>query len=130
MIPLMISDLVFIPNALSVIVLVGLFIVGLKEFRQGYISRIGIFLNAMLLWQIFYSVWNILPPWFQLYMNIGTVIAIIALISYINLIPLPTELYTVCYFAYGSITILILVGLFFSGIPIFGIQPTLQIPFK
>ncbi len=100
-----------LPKVVFLVGLVGVFVAGLAEFRQGHIGRPAIFINALLLWQIFYSAWNTLPNWFQLYLNTGTVVGLIAIIAYIPepKIKLPTKFYQFCYYAYGSFSIIAVV---------------------
>lgn len=110
----MLGSLIFLPKTISYIVLIGLFVAGILEFRQSFIGRVGIFLNSLLLWQIFYNSFYSLPSWFQWYLNIGTIAGIIALVAYIIGQSLPTEFYQICFIAYGSFSILIIVGLYFG----------------
>ena len=112
--PLMFGSLIILPKSVSYIVLIGLVVAGILEFRQSFIGRVGIFLNSMLLWQLFYSSFNSLPNWFQWYLNIGTIAGIIALVAYIIGQSLPSEFYQICFIAYGSISVLIAVGLYFG----------------
>ncbi|MDP2750274.1 MAG: hypothetical protein Q8O89_05580 [Nanoarchaeota archaeon] len=114
--PFMLGSLIILPKAISYIVLIVLLIAGIVEFRQGHIGRIGIFLNSILLWQIFYPTFNTLPSWFQWYLNIGTVIGVIALLAYFSRQSLPTIFYQVCFMGYGSISILIVSVLFIFGV--------------
>lgn len=86
--------------------MVILFVAGIAEFRQGHIGRLGIAGNAFLLWQVFFGVWDKLPDYFQWYLNVGTLVAVIALASYVLKERLPTEFYQVCYLAYGSFSVL------------------------
>jgi hypothetical protein len=104
----MTGSLILLPKSISYIVLIGLFIAGVAEIRQGHIGRIGIFLNSMFLWQIFYEQFQELPLWFQWYLNIGTILGLLAIISYILSESLPTEYYQFCFIAYGSISIIII----------------------
>ena len=108
-IPFMIESVVFIPNILSYLLLVGLLLVGIKEFRQGHIGRIGIVVNAFLLWQIFYGDWSKLPIIFQWYLNMGTILALVAIPSYLFRFKLPKEFYQIAFLGYGSISILIVI---------------------
>ena len=106
-IPFMIGGLVFIPKIISYIALAGLIIAGIAEFRQGHIGRLGIAGNAFLLWQIFFPVWATLPNWFQWYLNVGTILAVIAIPSYLFKFSLPTEFYKFAFIAYGSFSIIL-----------------------
>ncbi|MBI2654399.1 hypothetical protein HYX02_06355 [Candidatus Woesearchaeota archaeon] len=113
--PLMIETLIILPKSLSYIAMIGLVVAGIVEFRQSYIGRVGIFLNSLLLWQIFYHYFNNLPNWFQIYLNIGTIIGIIALVAYLSKESLPVEFYQISFLAYGSFSILIIAALWFGG---------------
>lgn len=106
-IPFMIGSLVFIPKIISYMALAGLIIAGIAEFRQGHIGRLGIAGNAFLLWQIFFPVWTTLPHWFQWYLNIGTILAVIAIPSYLFKFSLPTEFYKFAFIGYGSFSIIL-----------------------
>lgn len=116
----MLSQLVFLPPAASGLVLIGLLVFGIVEFRQGHIGRIGIFANSILLWQIFFASFSLLPSWLQIYLNIGTFIGIVALLAYAVGQKLPKEFYQVGFVLYGSFSILILVAMFLMGkVPVF-----------
>ena len=118
--PFMIDSLVFLPPSISMLALLGLLIAGIVEIRHGmWIGRPGITVNALLLWQIFYKSWTFLPEWFQWYLNIGTVVAIVSLGSYLLGESLPKEFYQITFILYGSISIIAVVWMaIFSGIPI------------
>ena len=106
-IPFMIEDLIFIPKIISYGTLILLVLFGIKEFRQGYIGRLGIAANAFLLWQIFYGDWSKLPSWFQWYLNISTILAIVGILSYLFKIRLRTNFYQIAFLGYGSLAVLI-----------------------
>ena len=108
-IPFMISQLIFIPKIISLLVLGGLILASIVEFRQGHIGKIAIAGNAFLLWQIFFSNWGGLPIWFQWYLNIGTILAVIAIPSYLFKKSLPTWFYQGAFILYGSISVIITV---------------------
>jgi len=103
----MIGTFIFVPKIISYIGLIGLIIAGIAEFRQGHIGRLGIAANAFLLWQIFFNVFTQLPIWFQWYLNIGTLFAIIAIPSYLFKFSLPKEFYQISFILYGSFSIII-----------------------
>jgi len=103
----MLSSLIVLPKSVSLIAMIILFVAGIAEYRQGHIGRVAIAGNAFLLWQIFFGVWEKLPDYFQWYLNLGTVVAVIAIASYITRESLPTEFYQFCYLAYGSFSVLI-----------------------
>jgi hypothetical protein len=103
----MLPSFIVLPKSVSLIVMVVLLVAGIAEYRQGHIGRIAIAGNAFLLWQIFFGVWEKLPNFFQWYLNLGTVVAVIAIISYVTRESLPTEFYQFCYFAYGSFSVLL-----------------------
>lgn len=106
-IPLMVGSLVFIPKVISYIALIGLVIAGIAEIRQGHIGRIGIAANAFLLWQIFFPIWSTIPNWFQWYLNVGTILAAIAIPSYLFRFSLPSEFYTFSFIGYGSFSVIL-----------------------
>jgi hypothetical protein len=110
--PLMFSGLVFVPTIVSYIALLILFIAGIAEYRQGHIGRIAITGNAFLLWQIFFIEWSNLLPFLQWYLNIGTILGVVAIISYLWKFSLPSKFYSFAYFGYGSFSIFIIT--FFS----------------
>ena len=103
----MTDGLIFIPKVISLLAIAGLVLFGIAEFRRGHIGRIAIAGNAFLLWQIFFSSWNALPNWFQWYLNIGTIFAIIAIPSYLFKESLPKEFYQVAFVLYGSVSVII-----------------------
>lgn len=107
---------VSIPKIIFLIGLIGILVAGFAEFRRGYIGRVAIFLNAILLWQIFYPAWDILPIWFQWYLNVGSIVGLIAIFSYFLKGHLITEFYKFCYFLYGSFSIIfaILIAVYFK----------------
>ena len=111
----MTEGLIFIPKVISLLAIIGLVLVGIAEFRKGHIGRIAIAGNAFLLWQIFFPSWDILPTWFQWYLNLGTIFAIIAVPSYLLKnsfrTSLPTEFYKIAYVLYGSFSILIAIAI-------------------
>jgi hypothetical protein len=109
----MVGSLILLPKSVSYIALILLLIAGVVEIRQGHIGRVGIFLNSMLLWQIFYEPFQTLPLWFQWYLNIGTILGVLALIAYFLHESLPTEFYQISFIAYGSISILVILLLVF-----------------
>ena len=116
----MVSGLVFVPKALSLLVLAGLIIAGIVELRHGsWIGRPALAANAFFLWQIFFPFWATLPGIVQIYLNLGTIIAAIALGSYLLGRSLPNEFYQVTFLGYGSISVIF--AIFFVatlGIPI------------
>jgi uncharacterized membrane protein len=109
MLPFMLETLVVIPKDFSSLAIIVLLLAGLVQYRQGHISRPAVVGNAFLLWQIFYADWNDLPSLLQLYLNIGTIIAVVALASYLLKESLPSEFYTFCYLFYGSVSVLIVI---------------------
>lgn len=123
MFPLFPSFLIFgLSPIISIAILVGLLVAGFAEMRKGHIGRVAIFLNVLLLWQIFYLHWPELNLLYQAYLNIGTFIGLIAIIAYIPLtrFSLPTEFYTAAYILYGSLSIiLIVIGALYFHIPFF-----------
>ncbi|MEJ2267532.1 MAG: hypothetical protein P8X70_00450 [Nanoarchaeota archaeon] len=100
-----------IPKGIFLIGLIGILIAGIVEFRRGHIGRPGIFINAILLWQIFFSIWNTLPNWLQLYINGGSIVGLVAIIAYIPKWKLPKQFYQICFLLYGSISIIIIIGI-------------------
>src|SRR3989344_6318355 len=108
------AGLIFsIPKGLFLLGLIGVLVAGIAEFRKGHIGRPAIFINSLLLWQIFFSVWTILPVWMQWYLNIGSIVGLIALVAYIPKWSLPTEFYQFCYYAYGSLSIILVIFMSF-----------------
>ena len=108
-VPFMLAFLIFVPPVISYIALIGLLIAGIVELRQGYIGRPAIAGNALLLWQIFFSSFSTLPEFFQWYLNIGTIIAILALMAYFFRLMLPTRVYQLCFIFYGSLSVIMAV---------------------
>ena len=104
---------VMLPEAISLGMLALLSLYGLKEFRQGHIGRVGLTANVFLLWQLAYPVWANIPELGQLYLNVGTLMAIVAVPSYITKISLPTEFYTWAFRLYSSISVILAVVAYF-----------------
>jgi hypothetical protein len=104
--PFMTESLVFLPTVVSFIGIGVLILASIMQFRQGHIGRIGIAGNAFLLWQIFYPKWNILPGWFQWYLNLGTIFAVVAIISYLFKFSMPSVFYDMAFWLYGSLSII------------------------
>jgi hypothetical protein len=98
-----------LPKVVFLIGLVVVLVTGIAEFRQGYIGRVAIFANAILLWQLFFSVFGILPIWFQWYLNVGSIVGLIAIIAYFPKWKLPTEFYQICFVLYGSVSVIVAV---------------------
>ncbi len=98
-----------LPKGLFLIGLIGIFVAGIAEFRKGHIGRPAIFVNAIFLWQIFFSIWASLPIWMHWYLNIGSIVGLIALIAYIPKWKLPKEFYQFCFYLYGSLSIIIVI---------------------
>lgn len=114
------SQLIFpLPAGISILILIGLLIAGIVEIRQGHIGRVAIFLNALLLWEIFYGSFNNLPPLYQYYLNVGSIIGLVAIITYFPKVSLRTEFYTFAYILYGSFSVLVaIIGAIYFKIPI------------
>ena len=111
----MLENLIFLPKSVSAIALLALLAAGIYEFRHSHIGRVGIFANSMLLWQIFYDTFYTSPMWFQGYLNIGTIIGLIALGAYLVGQSLPTKFYQICFIAYGSISVIFIILIFGHG---------------
>jgi hypothetical protein len=103
--PLMISQLVILPSGFAYLALIAVALPAFQEWRSGHIGRVGIFVNVVMLWQIFYAGWSTFPLPLQVYLNLGTVVAIVAAISYIKLVRLPSIFYSVARILYGSLTV-------------------------
>lgn len=109
-----------IPSSVGVLLLVGLLAAGFMQFRQGYIGRIGIFCNGLIIGETLCPHWQLIPDWAQIYVYIALVLGIIALISYIFKKSLPQEFYQICLVAFGSASIIIVLFLLASqNIPLF-----------
>ncbi len=108
----MFESLIVLPKTVSIIIIFCLVVAAIFELRHNYIGRVGIFLNSMLLWQIFYKSFDSLPTIMHWYLNIGTIIGIIALFAYLLRQKLPTIFYQFAFIAYGSLSLLIVIGFF------------------
>ena len=93
-------------------------LLGLQEYAQGHIGRLGLAANAFFLWQIFFTKWLLLPELFQWYLNLGTIFAIVGVGSYLLRESLPTIFYRIALVLYGSISIIVIIILGLSGIRI------------
>ncbi len=108
-----------LPVGIPILIIIGLLIAGIAERRQGHIGRVAIFLNALLLWEIFYGSFAISPLIYQYYLNIGSVVGLIALIAYIPRQSLPTEFYAFSYIFYGTLSALVaIIGAIYFNIPL------------
>lgn len=114
--PLMLSSLVVIPPLISLGALIILLIYGYIEMRKQYIGRVAMTANVFLLWQIFYNNFPQLPWYLQWYLNIGSVLAIIGLITYFSRNRLPTAFYKSTFLLYGSISVLLVIVAYLTGI--------------
>lgn len=114
--PFMMSSLILLPPLVSVGALILLLIYGYIEMRQQYIGRIAMVANVFLLWQIFYNNFQQLPGALQWYLDIGSVIAIVGLITYLSRSSLPTGFYRIGFLFYGSISILVVIAAFLFGL--------------
>jgi len=104
--PLMVSPLIFVPRNISLLVIIGLIFAGIVEIRRGHVGRPGIALNVFFLWQLFFEYWARLPNWFQVYLDIGSVVAVIALISYFKRFSLPGQFYNMALIGFGSFSVI------------------------
>lgn len=122
MIPFFPNSLIIgIPSIISIVVLIGLLIAGFAEMRKGHIGRVTIFLNVLLLWQIFYLHWSSLNNIYQIYLNAGSLVGVLAIISYFppTRFRLKTEFYTFAYLLYGSLSIIfVILGAIYFKIPL------------
>lgn len=114
--PFMIGSLVLLPPLVSVGALILLLIYGYIEMRKQYIGRIAMVANVFLLWQIFYNNFQQLPSALQWYLNIGSILAIVGLITYLSRSSLPSGFYRIGFLLYGSISVLIVIGAFLFGL--------------
>ena len=112
----MTGTLIFVPQIISFVAILFLVVYGLREIRKGHIGRIELAANVFLIWQLFFPVWGNLPGYFQWYLNVGSVVAVIALFTYFSKIRLPTEFYNFTLVGYGSIAVVAAVVAFLVGI--------------
>ena len=97
-----------IPASVGIILLIGLLVTGFAQFRKGYIGRIGIFSNGLIIGETLCPHWSLIPDWAQIYVYLALIFGIIALISYIFKKSLPTIFYEICFIAFGSVSIIII----------------------
>ena len=112
----MVSAFVFVPQLISFVAMLFLLIYGFRELRRGHIGRIELAANVFLVWQLFFPVWANLPSYFQWYLNIGSVVAVLTLLTYFTRTSLPKGFYKLTLVSYGSIAILAAIGAFLFGI--------------
>ena len=114
------QDILFIPKELNLILILGLLFTILVQTRQKHIGRPGIVANSFIVIEIFSPHWDGLPEFVQIYLYGALVFGIIAAISYVFKERLPTKFYEIAFTLYGSLSILMIVGLMaISAIPIF-----------
>ena len=114
--PYMIGSLILLPPLISLGAMVLLMILGYAEVRRTYIGRVAMVANVLLLWQVFYSKFPQLPGYLQWYLNIGSILAGIGLLTYLSRSSLPSEFYRVTFLLYGSFSVLLVVGAYLAGI--------------
>lgn len=85
--------------------LIGLTLVGLEQFRQGHIGRVGTVTLVIILLSFAYPSWSSLETIWRVYTLVGGLIAIIAGTSYITKKSLPTGFYKFVFVFYGAIPI-------------------------
>lgn len=100
----------FLPKPVPILGLILLIFAAIAEARQHYIGRIAIAANAFLLLQIFFSYWNVLPDWFRIYLDVGSIIGVIAILFYLAKESLPTKFYQISFILYGSLSVLAAIG--------------------
>jgi len=96
---------VLMPEPLSLVLL----IVSALLVEKRYIGRLAITSNVFFLWQLFTPHWYELPEIFQLYLNIGLLFAIIALVSYVVKQSLPSGFYKFAKWLFGSLTVVAII---------------------
>ena len=114
--PWMFGEWIVVPVIYSHLAVFALLIAALAELKEGRIRKIGVVLNVLLLWQVFYPVWDSLSVWFQYYLDAGSVLATVAFVTYFSDIKLKSGFHRLCFLLYGSATLLIaIVWLGYSG---------------
>lgn len=112
--------LLFFPNGINLILILGLLFAILVQIRQNYIGRPGIVANSFIVIEIFAPHWDRLPDLGQIYLYGALVFGAIAAISYVFKERLPTKFYKIAFTLYGSLSILMIIWLMtISAIPIF-----------
>jgi len=108
------DPIINIPQVISNVGIVIIFLLISALFVEvHYIGRISLATNVFLLWQLLGPFWYSLPNFFQAYMNLGLILAIIAIISYIFEQSLPAGFYNIGRLFFGSFTVLGIVLYFF-----------------
>lgn len=74
-----------------------------------YIGRLAMASNIFLLWQLLGAKWYNLPDFFQLYLNLGLIAAVIATVSYIFNQSLPAGFYNIGRVFFGSLSIIAII---------------------
>ena len=114
--PFMLGSLILMPKSISFIALVLLLIASIAELRKHHIGRVALAANVFLLWQIFYSTFQQLPGVFQWYLDLGSVVAVVGLFTYLTRSSLPSKFYNITMVLYGSLSVVAVVAAFFLGL--------------
>ncbi len=114
--PFMIGSLILLPPLISFGAMILLLIFGYAESKKNYVGRVAMVANVFLLWQVFYSKFPQLPGYLQWYLDIGSVLAGIGLVTYLSRSSLPSKFYTITYLLYGSLSVFIVIGAFLTGL--------------
>jgi hypothetical protein len=112
----MIGSLVVLPPLIATGALILLLLYGYIEIRKHHIGRISMVANVFLLWQVFYNNFALLPGFLQWYLNVGSILAVIGLLTYLSRSSLPSGFYKITFLLYGSLPVLIIIGAFLTGI--------------
>ena len=114
------QDLLFFPNEINLILVLGFIFAIYVQIRQGHIGRPGIVANSFIVIEIFAPHWDRLPELVQIYLYGALVFGVIAVISYVFKERLPTKFYKIAFTLYSSLSILMIIWLMaISAIPIF-----------
>lgn len=86
--------------------------------EKHYISRTGILPNMFIVLFLLMAKWDSLPVLAQYWLGTGVVIGVVAIISYLKILPLPRFIYGFSYALYSLKTILgIYIGILLFNIP-------------
>ncbi|VVB50735.1 Uncharacterised protein [uncultured archaeon] len=113
--PLWIGEFTVIPRELAFILIGVVLYVCVQESMKHRVGRIGMFLNAVLMWQIMYAEFGGLAEWVRVYLNAGTILGLWSISYYLYKIRLKTDFYEVMFVFYASTSIaVVLVYSFFK----------------
>ena len=79
-----------------------LVLIGIQQFRQGHIGRVGIASAGVLVFDTAYPIWNQLGEMWRIYTAMAVLFGVVAGFSYLTKVSLSTEFYKIALLLYGA----------------------------